>query len=252
MNSKLVLVLSFALCALSFTLITGCAGRKPKKAPLGAAELLPKANIAIADFGVEAAKAGSEIAAGLKEMLIYALSGNNRLSIVERKFSDLIIQVQIAEFEPQTSGGKSGIGGGGGVGSGVLGGLLGNTLNKAYMVLKIRIIDTSTSEVIASTRISGQASDVKGVMMEGAPNGLSLAGAVSAYANTPMEKAIRICIAEASSYISQALPQSYYKNTSSDHLGSEQLKGEKKWENAKEEESSTGGQKEPIKAESPT
>jgi curli biogenesis system outer membrane secretion channel CsgG len=148
------------------------------------------------------------------------LSTNSRFSIVERKLSDLIIQAEVTEFEPQTSGGKSGVGGGGGVGSGVLGGLLGNTLNKAYMVLKIRIIDTATSEVIASTKIQGQASDTRRAFMSGVSNGSELAGAVSAYASTPMEKAIRFCITEAGRYISQAIPASYYKQ------------GDKRWENA--------------------
>jgi curli biogenesis system outer membrane secretion channel CsgG len=34
---------------------------------------------------------------------------------------------------------------------------------------------------------------------------------LSGYANTPMEKAIRICIIEAVRYISQTIPANYYK-----------------------------------------
>jgi len=34
---------------------------------------------------------------------------------------------------------------------------------------------------------------------------------LGAYANTPMEKAIRICIIEAVRYIAQVIPANYYK-----------------------------------------
>jgi len=199
----------------------------------------PKARIAVADFDVKAAKAGGEIGSGLHEMLITALINSNRFSVVERqalnslikeqdlsdslnaqpagmqkpklKTADLIITAAVTEFEPQASGGRSGIGGGGGVGSGILGGLLGAALNRAHMVLDIRIVDVSTSEVLASTRVAGQASDITGSIMSGFLGSWGLGGGLSAYANTPMEKAIRICIIEAVRYISQATPANHYK-----------------------------------------
>ena len=146
----------------------------------------PRARIAVADFEVKAAKATGEIGSGLREMLITALVNSNRFRVVERqalsavmqeqelaasgaaapstsaqrgqiKTADIIITAAVTEFEPQASGGAAGIGGGGGVGSGLLGGLLGASLNKAHMALDIRIIDTSTSEVLAATRVQGQA-----------------------------------------------------------------------------------------------
>lgn len=201
----------------------------------------PKARIAIADFDVKAAKAGGEIGSGLREMLVTALINSSRFSVLERqalaavmqeqelsasgvsqagsggpqrgkiKTADLIITAAVTEFEPQASGGKAGIGGGGGVGSGILGGLLGAALNKAHMALDIRIVDTSTSEVLAATRVQGQASDISGSIMAGFFGGWALGGGLSAYANTPMEKAIRICIIEAVRYISQVIPANYYK-----------------------------------------
>ena len=200
----------------------------------------PKARIAVADFEVKAAKATGEIGSGLREMLVTALVNSSRFSVVERqalsavmqeqelsvsgavqagsgpkrgniKTADLVITAAVTEFEPQASGGRAGIGGGGGVGSGVLGGLLGAALNKAHMALDIRIIDTSTSEVLTATRIQGQASDVSGAFMAGFLGSWGLGGGLSAYANTPMEKAIRICIIEAVRYISQTIPANYYK-----------------------------------------
>ena len=200
----------------------------------------PKARIAVADFDVKAAKAGGEIGSGLREMLVTALINSNRFSVVERqvlgavmqeqelaisgaaqagsgaqrgqiKTADIIITAAVTEFEPQASGGGAGIGGGGGVGSGFLGGVLGGSLNKAHMALDIRIVDTSTSEVLAATRVQGQASDVAGGIGMGFFGSWALGGGLSGYANTPMEKAIRVCIIEAVRYISQSVPANYYR-----------------------------------------
>lgn len=201
----------------------------------------PKARVAVADFDVKAAKAGGAVGSGLREMLVTALMNSNRFSVLERqalgavmqeqelsasgaaqqgaggpkrgkiKTADIIVTAAVTEFEPQASGGKAGIGGGGGVGSGILGGLLGASLNKAHMALDLRIVDTSTSEVLASTRVQGQASDIAGGFAMGFMGSWALGGGLSAYANTPMEKAIRVCIIEAVRYISQTIPAEYYK-----------------------------------------
>ncbi len=173
-----------------------------------------KAKIEVADFEVKAAKATTQIGSGLREMLVTALTNSNRFSVLERQAgntADLIITAAVAEFEPQASGGRGGIGGGGGVARGALGGLLGASLNKAHMVLDIRIVDTTTSEVLAATRVQGQATDATGGVMAGFMGNWALGQGLSGYANTPMEKAIRICLVEAVRYISQNVPQNYYK-----------------------------------------
>ena len=173
-------------------------------------------------------------------MLITALMNSNRYTVVERQVlraimqeqelaisgagdgsgpqrgqirtADLVITAAVTEFEPQASGGRAGIGGGGGIGSGILGGLLGGAMNKAHMALDIRIIDTSTSEILAATRVQGQAADISGAIMAGFLGNWGLGAGLSAYANTPMEKAIRVCIIEAVKYISQATPPKYFKH----------------------------------------
>jgi curli biogenesis system outer membrane secretion channel CsgG len=241
--------LLFISCGLLAVSLAGCASLMQPTAQVdnnaGAAALPPysgpKARIAVADFDVKAAKATGEIGSGLREMLITALINSSRFSVLERqalnavmqeqelsssgaaqqgmggpqrgkiKTADLIVTAAVTEFEPQASGGRAGIGGGGGVGSGLLGGLLGAALNKAHMALDIRIVDTSTSEVLAATRVQGQASDVAGGFMMGFMGNWALGGGLSAYANTPMEKAIRVCIIEAVRYISQVIPANYYK-----------------------------------------
>jgi curli biogenesis system outer membrane secretion channel CsgG len=199
-----------------------------------------KARIAVADFDVKAAKATGEIGTGLREMLVTALINSNRYSVVERqvlgavmqeqelaasgaaqagsgaqrgkiKTADIIITAAVTEFEPQATGGKAGLGGGGRLGSGILGGMLGGALNKAHMALDIRVIDTSTSEILAATRVQGQATDVAGGVGLGYLGSWALGGGLSGYANTPMEKAIRTCIVEAVRYISQSIPENYYR-----------------------------------------
>ena len=243
-------ILWFFVLGISIVSLAGCATTSvtqptAKVEPSAGAPALPpyagpKARIAIADFEVKASKATYEIGSGLREMLLTTLVNSNRFSVVERqalnavmqeqelaasgsspagsgpsrgniKTADLIITAAVTEFEPQASGGSAGIGGGGGVASGFLGGLLGAALNKAHMALDIRVIDASTSEVLAATRVQGQASDIAGGFMAGFLGGLGLGGGLSAYANTPMEKAIRICIIEAVRYVSQVIPPPYYK-----------------------------------------
>ena len=201
----------------------------------------PKARIAVADFDVKAAQATFQIGSGLREMLVTALVNSKRFSVVERqalaavmqeqelsssgaaqagaggpqrgkiKTADLIVSAAVTEFEPRASGGSAGIGGGGFVGSGILGGILGGSLNTAHMALDIRIIDASTSEVLVATRVQGQASDISGAIMSGFFGSWGLGGGLSMYANTPMEKAIRVCIIEAVRYIAQEVPPTYYK-----------------------------------------
>ncbi len=235
------------VCVIFSVLLAGCATRQPKArvdAATGGTALPPyvgpKARIAVADFEVKASKATLEIGSGLREMLVTALVNSRRFSVVERqalnavvqepepvasgaaqnssvpqrgkiKAADLLVEAAITEFEPIASGGSGGIGGGGGVNSGALGGLLGTALNKAHMVLDIRVIDVSTSEVLAATRVQGQASDVSGGFMAGFLGSWGLGTGLAGYANTPMEKAIRICIIEAVRYISQVIPVGYYK-----------------------------------------
>ncbi len=241
---KITLIISYGFVAIA---LTGCSIMHPRAGAdtIGLASLAhysgPKARIAVADFDVKAAKATNEIGLGVREMLIAALVNSNRFSVVELqqaqaaiakeqetpqaaaasatatpqkdtvKAPDLIITASVSEFEPQASGGRGGLGGGGGVGSGILGGLLGASLNKAHMALDINILDTSTSKVLSANHVQGEASDVAKFARNGLFGGGGLAAGLSAYANTPMEKAIRICVIEVVRYMSQAVPATYYK-----------------------------------------
>jgi curli biogenesis system outer membrane secretion channel CsgG len=201
----------------------------------------PRAKIAVANFDVKAARAYGEIGSGLREMLVTALVNSNRFRVVERqvldavmqeqqlgasgaaasgqnsaqrgqiKTADIIITAAVTEFEPQATGGGGGLGAGGTVGGTLIGAILGGSMNKAHMALDIRIIDTSTSEILASTRVQGQATDVSGGIFGGFLGSTALGVGLGGYANTPMEKAIRVCIIEAVKYIAQTTPANYFK-----------------------------------------
>ncbi len=198
----------------------------------------PKARVTVPDFEVRFPKTTGDIGTGLRDMFITVLVNSNRFSVVEHdaleavkqsqelfvagaedkqpaqkdkiKAADLIATVAVVEFQPQASGGRAGVGGGGGVGRGVLGASVGTSLNKARITLDVRLIDVSSLEVLVASRIQGQASDI-GDAITSAFLGTRLSGGLSVYANTPMEKAIRICIIEAVRYISNNLSADYFK-----------------------------------------
>jgi len=200
----------------------------------------PRARIAVANFDVKAARAGYEIGTGLRDMLVTALVNSNRFRVVERQVLDAVMQEQelaasgaaapgggaqrgqirtadiiitaaVTEFEPESSGGGIGIGGGGRTGGALVGVLLGGSMNKAHMALDMRIIDSSTSEVLAATRVQGQATDMRAGLFGGIIDNVGLGAGLGGYANTPMEKAIRVCIIEAVRYIAQTVPADYFK-----------------------------------------
>jgi len=242
--------LLFICCVVLFITLNGCARlekftRPFSKADEAAAALAlpvysgPKARVIVADFEVKVAKATNDIGLGLREIFITALVNSNRFEILEpqaqvvsfqekraapaektgiqispkeeEKKADLIIALTVNEFEPQVSGGKGGLGGGGGVGSGILGGLSGSASNKACMIFDVRIVNSATSQVLAATQVKGEASDITIGEMPDLFGEYSLAGGLSAYSDSPMEKAIRICIIEAVRYVSQAISPEYYK-----------------------------------------
>ena len=238
-------------CIISAALIcgmSGCASMQQPSAQVdnnaGTAALPPysgpKARIAVAEFDVKAAKAYGQIGTGLREMLITSLVNSNRFSVVERqvlkaamqeqelaasgaaapggpargaiKTADLIVTAAVTEFEPHSVGGNAGIVGGSSIGAVILGGIIAGSMNKAHMALDIRVVDTSTSGVLCAARVQGKASDFAGgfgiaVFGQGAL-GMGLGG----YANTPMEKAIRVCIIEAVKYMAQTVPANYFKH----------------------------------------
>lgn len=177
-----------------------------------------KAKIVVADFEIKAAKATTEVGVDLREMLIAGLIKSNRFSVAsalkentEKTGNSIIIATEVINFEPRASGGSQGIGGGGSASSGILGSLLGSSVNKSYIALNIRVVDTQSSKVLASGHIAGQATDIGSTPKKRVSEEEKSSEGLSAYVHTPIEQAINKCILEAVRYIVQNVPASYYK-----------------------------------------
>lgn len=186
----------------------GCiSAGKPKTAVKagGAGYAGIKTKIGVSDFEIQAAQIDPNVEFGLREMFGSCLESTGRFVIVDPAGADVLVKVSLAAFDPRVSGGSAGLGGGGGMGNGFFGGLLGVSVSKAYIALDIRLIKAGTSNLIASKRIEGFASDVAGKPM----SNINLARGLAAYANTPMEKAIRISVDEAVRYITQVLQEGH-------------------------------------------
>jgi curli biogenesis system outer membrane secretion channel CsgG len=83
---------------------------------------------------------------------------------------------------------------------------------KSSMAMDIRIVDTTTSEVLAATRVEGEGKSVNmGAGLVALTGSGGMGGGLGGYAKTPMEKAIRTCIYNAVKYIAENTPQQYMK-----------------------------------------
>jgi curli biogenesis system outer membrane secretion channel CsgG len=177
---------------------------------------------------------------GLRDMLTTALVQSKRYRVLERqnlgslqqemalgssgytdqsgikkgkiKGADLLVMGAITGWEPGTSGG------GGGIGGGMLGkatalfGAVRSSYKKSSMAMDMRIVDTQTSEVLAATRVEGVAKDIALGGFLGAFGGSGgMVGGLGGFAKTPMEKAIRTCLYNATKFIVENTPQQYMK-----------------------------------------
>ncbi len=107
------------------------------------------------------------------------------------KKSQILVQGAVTEFEESKAGGGQGIG--------LYGVRVGSKSQKAHVAVIIRLIDTTTTEVLASQRVEGEAKS----------GGLSFSAAVSgvdfgqdSFSKTPMGKATQMAIDQAVEFIS--------------------------------------------------
>jgi curli biogenesis system outer membrane secretion channel CsgG len=178
---------------------------------------------------------------GLRDMLTTAMVQSKRYRVLERqnidslkgemalgssgytdstgikkggiKGADLLVMGAVTGWEPGTSGGGGGVGGGGLLGNAsALFGAVSGGYKKSSMAMDIRIVDTHTSEVLAATRVEGVAKDISlGGALAGFGGSGGMGGALGGYAKTPMEKAIRTCLYNATKFIAENTPQEYMK-----------------------------------------
>ncbi|MCP2605168.1 CsgG/HfaB family protein [Candidatus Aminicenantes bacterium AH-873-B07] len=201
----------------------------------------PKARIAVLEFKDKTAKKGwmggwfkmwgvewSQVGEGMRDMLTTALFNTNRFIVLERELleevlkeqdlgasgrvkkgteakkgelygADLLITGAVTEFQATQAGG--------GLATKIAGIALGGGVKRAHVAIDIRIIDANTGQIVAATSIEGKATDFGGLIAGkiGLPVGLG------AFARTPIEKAIRVCIQRAVDFIVTQTPPEYYR-----------------------------------------
>lgn len=194
----------------------------------------PKARVAVGDFQVKAAGATMAMGDGLREMLVTGLFNTNRFIVLERaaiqdvmleqdmgasgrvkpgtaapigqiEGAELLIYGVVSEFEANASGGGINLGF-----SAIPLGLGGGARN-AHMAIDLRVVDTATGRILTASRVEGKATDYSAnleTLIDG--GGIGMPVSLGAYSNTPMEKAIRVCIDRAVQDLCHKTPTQYF------------------------------------------
>lgn len=186
----------------------------------------PQKRISVMNFSDKTAKGWRGIGEGMSEMLASSLFESGRFIVLERQALRDVIQEQdlgasgrvkretaapvgeiegaelmvygaVTEFEPDAKG----IGGGAimpGIHTGVIVGV-----KRAHVAIDLRIVDAKTSRIVATTTVTGNATDVGGGIGTQIGGGKTrMPFALGGWSKTPMEQAIRVCIDEAVKFIS--------------------------------------------------
>lgn len=201
----------------------------------------PRARIAVTQFKDKTGSSqrwwNSQIGDGMADQLTTALFNTNRFIVLERQTLGDVLQEQdlgasgrirqstaapigqiegaellvvgaVTEFDGAASGGGAGIGG---IGGGTIGSIAGG-FKQAHMAIDLRIIDAKTSRIVAATSVEGTATDVNlGSLLGGYGSAGALVGSLAGWKNTPIEKALRICIQKAVEFVSSKTPPVYYR-----------------------------------------
>jgi curli biogenesis system outer membrane secretion channel CsgG len=152
---------------------------------------------------------------GMTDMLTTALFQTGRFIVLERQNLDVVSQEQelsrsgavsqettipsgelegaeflvigaITEFEPNARGVSTPLGG----------------AKQSHVAIDLRIVDSRTSRVVSSLTVEGQATDTSiGVGLLKWLGGIPMVMSLRAWNNTPMDKAIRVCLDKAVDYI---------------------------------------------------
>lgn len=209
----------------------------------------PKARIAVAKFLDKSGKGqAAGIGSGMADMLATSLFQTGRYIVLERQNlqdvlseqdlgasgrirpdtaaaigqvegAEILVTGNITEFEAATSGGQGGLGVSGqdvtgdkkSLANKIFGsvvGKLGGGFQSSHLAIDMRLVDTRTGRMVAAASVKGEANDISGL---GSAAGSGLAGDLSGYAKTPMEKAIRLAIQEAVQFVVAQTPAQYYR-----------------------------------------
>lgn len=216
-------------CAPTATVTKGTASPAISQAQSAPATGAQK-RIAVMTFTDKTNKGWRGIGEGMSDMLTSALFESGRFIVLERQAVRDVIQEQdlgasgrvkrgtaapigeiegaellvygaVTEFEPE----EKGIGGGAvmpGFHTGVIAGV-----KRAHIAIDLRIVDSKTSRIVATTTVTGKATDIGGgigTQIGGGKTRMPLA--LGGWSKTPMEQAIRVCIDQAVNFISSKAP----------------------------------------------
>jgi hypothetical protein len=125
--------------------------------------------------------------------------------------AELLVTGAVTEFEPNYQGAGGGIGGVDWHGRHRGAGGIGLGFKQSYVAIDLRVVDARTSRIVFAQRVEGRANDIGGML--GAAGwgrhgalGIGLGG----FRNTPMEKAVRICLGQAVAVLISRTPAQYY------------------------------------------
>jgi curli biogenesis system outer membrane secretion channel CsgG len=195
----------------------------------------PKARIAVARFENKASGNwyNHQIGDGMADMLATALVNSNRFIVLERKQlgdilgeqnlgasgrvsqataarigkiegAEILVVAAVTEFEDNASGGS-------GSGSNIFGAIAG-ALQSTHMAIDLRLIDTTTSRVLAATSVEGSAKNLSVAALGRYFGGSSGTAALAGWKNTPKEKALRAVIIKAVEFIVTKTPRKFYRH----------------------------------------
>jgi curli biogenesis system outer membrane secretion channel CsgG len=195
-----------------------------------------KATVAVGDFQVKAARANQYIGDGLREMLLTALHNSGRFIVVERidiqgvaaeqalsrsamarpdmaipgaqlDVADVMVSGAVTEFEGEASGSDFQMGMPSVPFSASHGG------KTSQMAIDIRVVDVRSGRLLMARRVTGSADASKGGFGASPKvSGEALPFSFGAFRNTPMEKAIRDAVIQASQYVANNLPPAYFRH----------------------------------------
>lgn len=214
----------------------------------------PQARIAVARFENKTANSGrwwnQSIGDGMADMLTTALFQTGHFIVLERQNLDDVISEQdlgasgrvrgdtaaaIGEIEGAellvtaavTEFSENASGRGGSIGGGRIGKLIGSvagSTSSAHMAIDLRIIDTTTSRVLAATSVEGEAKDFDiGGALAGYTSRHRLGGSLSAWENTPREKALRDVIGKSVEEVISRTPREFYRHGAGGQAQSQQV-----------------------------
>lgn len=199
----------------------------------------PKARIAVARFTDKSNERTwwrKEIGDGMADQLTTALVGTNKFIVLERQSLDAVLSEQdlvtsgrvnsnsgavygeiegaeivvvaaVTEFDDDNSGASIG-------GSGFIGDVFNSVsagFSGSHIAIDIRLIDTRTSRILAATSVEGGSKDFDFTSAATNFGGALVGGNLSAWSNTPKEKALREIIVKAVAFLEAKVPDTYYR-----------------------------------------